>query len=156
MIPRFIADEMNGDIARWLRIIGFDCIYIVGNNLDEKLLEIAEKKKRILLTADRELYQQAIRRNIDALYTSGSDLVEKLRKIFLELNLKQYIGKIQYRCPICNSVLIKMESDLLDLPPNVKKENQIVYYCPRCKKAYWKGSHWKNIRSVYRKLGIEI
>ena len=156
MIPRFIADEMNGDIARWLRIIGFDCIYIVGDDLDEKLLEIAEREERILLTADRELYQQAIRKNIDALYTSGKDLVEKLRKIFLELNLKQYISKIQYRCPVCNSILIKMKSDLLDLPSNVKEKNRIVYYCPQCKKAYWKGSHWKNIRNVYRELGIEI
>ena len=156
MIPRFIADEMNGDIARWLRIIGFDCIYIIGDNLDEKLLEMAKKEKRILLTADRELYQQAIRKNIDALYTSGENLVGKLRKIFLKLNLKQYVDKIQYRCPICNNILIKMKSDLLDLPPNVKEKNPIVYYCPQCKKAYWKGSHWRNIRNVYKELGIEI
>lgn len=156
MIPRFVADEMDGDIAKWLRIIGFDCIYIIGKDLDEKLLEIAREEKRILLTADRELYQRAIRKNIDALYTSGNNLTEKLKKIFLELDLKKYVNKIKYRCPTCNHILIKKNSTTLNLPHKIKDRNPVVYYCPHCKKFYWKGTHWRNIRKVYRELGIEI
>ena len=156
MIPRFIADEMNGDLAKWLRIIGFDCLYYVGNDLDEKLLGIADQEKRILLTTDRELYRKAIRRNIQAIYTSGEGLKDRLRKIFSILNLEKYIHKVKYRCPVCNHVLIKKESAKLDLPEYIKERNPVVYYCPHCKKYYWKGTHWKNIRKVYRELGINV
>lgn len=155
-IPRFIVDEMNGNIAKWLRIIGFDCIYLTGEDLDDELLEIADADDRILLTGDRELFRKAIRRGIEALYTSGDNLLDKLRGIFSELRLERYVDKLDYRCPLCNQILIKKKSDETDLPENIKKNNPVVYYCSNCNKYYWKGSHWKNIMKVYRELGVDL
>jgi len=154
--PKFLADEMNGDIARWLRIIGFDCLYFTGDNLDNKLLEIAESENRILLTSDRELYQRAIRRYIGAVYTSGENTEIKLRKIFNILNLNTYVNSLKYRCPVCNTVLVQRESRELDLPAHIKNNHKTVYVCEKCGKVYWKGSHWAKIRDTFRRLGVDI
>ncbi len=154
--PKFLADEMNGDIARWLRIIGFDCLYFTGEDLDNKLLEIARKEDRILLTSDRELFQRAVRRYIKAVYTSGGDTEDKLRKIFEILNLSGYVNNLRYRCPICNTVLVENSSENLDLPKHVKERHKIVYVCVKCGKKYWKGSHWIKIRDTFKRLGVDI
>jgi hypothetical protein len=156
MQPRFLADEMNGDLARWLRIAGFDCLYLTGENLDNILLEIAKKEDRILLTSDRELYQRAVRQYIHTIYTLGDNTIEKLRKIFRLLDLGRYMKNPRYRCPICNTPLTKKRSDKLELPKNIKNNFKEVYYCEKCGKKYWKGSHWIKIRETFKELGVDI
>ncbi|MEM0056912.1 MAG: Mut7-C RNAse domain-containing protein [Candidatus Geothermarchaeota archaeon] len=155
MSIKFVVDEMNGDIARWLRIIGFDTLYLKGENLDEQLLKIAIDEDRILLTSDKVLYQKAVRMNIKAVYTGGKDLREKLTKIATSLNLHSYVREIrEYRCPICNTVLtevdhFKRHSISIKLPDCTP-----LYMCPSCKKLYWKGSHWKNITNFLKEIGL--
>lgn len=153
-VPRFIADEMNGDIAKWLRIIGFDCLYITGKDLDEKLIEIAHRENRILLTSDRELYRIALKRRVETLYTSGQDIRQKLKKIIDILELNKYIKFLAYRCPICNNTLESRKSSDIHAPEYIVNNYNIVYYCKNCSKIYWKGSHWKNIKRTLNKLGI--
>jgi len=148
MPPRFIADEMNGDLSKWLRMMGFDCIYITGENLDNKLLDIALKEDRILLTGDRELYRKTIRRGGKAIYTPGTSLEDKFKEIRGRIDLKQWVGKLPYRCSQCNNILKKVETEKLDnIPPSVRKRFKYVWFCDKCGKAYWEGSHWVNIIS---------
>jgi len=145
--PRFIADEMNGDVARWLRIMGFDCIYITGIDMDRILLKTALETQRILLTGDRELYRKVIRKGGEAIYTRGSTLEEKFRSIVEKVNLNEWIGKLPYRCSICNGELIRKKSKDLDITPKYIKERfDYVWYCPKCNKVYWEGSHWEKIK----------
>jgi hypothetical protein len=155
--PRFIADEMNGDVAKWLRIIGFDCLYLTGENLDNKLIEIALSENRILLTSDRELYKRIMRKGGYGIYTQGVDTIEKLKEIFQTLELTQYIGKIKYRCTNCNTPLKERESNSMDrIPQRIKEQYKIIFVCEKCGKIYWKGSHWRNITKTLHKLGIYL
>ena len=54
LIMRFIADSMLGRLGKWLRILGFDTLY-VKNAPDEKILKTAVREKRVLLTRDHVL-----------------------------------------------------------------------------------------------------
>ncbi|MEB3764758.1 MAG: Mut7-C RNAse domain-containing protein, partial [Desulfurococcales archaeon] len=47
--PRFIVDTMLGEVARWLRILGYDTLYS-KTYTDRQIVNIAEKTGRIILT----------------------------------------------------------------------------------------------------------
>jgi len=146
MTPRFLADEMNGDIAKWLRIMGFDCKYLTGRDLDDRLVEICLREDRVLLTSDRELYLKAVGRGVKAILTIGGDRKEKLRKIIKSMGLEDLVFKA-YRCPMCNSLLDRVESSKVRdrLPRGVAERHRFVWLCPSCGKVYWEGTHWSNI-----------
>lgn len=151
--PKFIADEMNGDVARWLRIIGFDCLYIQGKELDNKLIEIAATQKRILLTSDKELFKKAVYKGVNAHYISQAPIEEKLRELATKFNLDSYLRYLKYRCPICNNILIETD-DLSRVPPKVRQQHKTILYCKKCDKYYWRGSHWKKINEVLENAGL--
>ena len=149
--PKFIADEMNGDLARWLRIMGFDCLYITGKNIDNILLEKTLSTDRILLTGDKELFRKVIKRGGKAIYTQGRSLEEKFESIIEKIDLSKWIGKLPYRCSICNEVLIKIKpEDLDDTPEYVRERYEYIWYCKNCNKIYWEGSHWKKIKEMVK------
>ena len=56
---KFIADDMVGKLARFLRILGYDTVYIhdIDNN---RLIDIALKEDRIILTRDTALVQRTL------------------------------------------------------------------------------------------------
>ncbi|HIE36686.1 TPA: hypothetical protein EYP83_00835 [Candidatus Geothermarchaeota archaeon] len=156
--PRFLADHMNGDLARWLRIMGFDCLYPENTLNDKAILEICEKDRRILLTRDKELHSLAIRRGLKSILIRSNTLIEKFREIYSIVNLNKYLDFLKPRCTICNSELkitnpnqLKEETD----PPiyrDIKKRHNKIFYCDKCRKIYWEGSHWNNIMETLEEI----
>jgi len=59
--PLFIADCMVGKLARWLRLLGFDVSYYSKID-DARLIELAEKENRLILTRDHQLINKASKR----------------------------------------------------------------------------------------------
>ena len=62
--PSFLVDAMLGNIARKLRIFGYDTLYLKDTS-DSSVLGIASREKRILLTRDKELFRRVIKEGID-------------------------------------------------------------------------------------------
>ena len=56
--PRFVADAMLGRLARWLRALGYDTLYL-RDAPDRRLLAIALAERRRLLTRDVALALRA-------------------------------------------------------------------------------------------------
>jgi uncharacterized protein with PIN domain len=52
--PQFVVDAMLGNLAKKLRILGYDSMYFPSIE-DAKLILIAKNKKRIILTKDEQL-----------------------------------------------------------------------------------------------------
>ena len=50
---------MLGKIAKKLRILGFDTIYILSSTNDREILDLLINTKRILLTSDKELFYRS-------------------------------------------------------------------------------------------------
>jgi hypothetical protein len=132
---------MLGTLAKWLRIYGFDTFY--ANNLidDEELLKIAEKEKRIIITRDKELIYNAKRRNLKIILISTTDLDEQLNIILKEYKIDENL--FLSRCTLCNNPVKPIEKkDIKDrVPPRVFENNENFWYCSKCDKIYWKGSH---------------
>ena len=144
---KFIVDGMLGKLTRWLRMLGHNVKY--SNKLDDaQLIAIAKKEKRILLTRDLELYQQATAKGVQAFYVDGKTEAERLAQIAKKFGISLEIDMAVSRCPKCNAQVKPTSKE------NVKgkvEETTFAYYnefweCPKCGQIYWQGAHWTRIR----------
>ena len=146
---KFIADGMLGKLTRWLRMLGHNVKY--SNKLDDaQLMAIAKKERRILLTRDLELYQQATAKGIQAFYVDGQTEAENLAKIAQRFGISLDIDMAKSRCPKCNA---QVKPILKEKVAGKVEESTYAYYnefweCPKCGQIYWQGAHWTRIRKT--------
>ncbi len=146
---KFIADRMLGKLATWLRIFGYDTLYIADFETDDEDLFLLENfKDRILLTRDKELYERAIKRNRKVIFIKNDSVIDQISEM-KEYGINTEI-KME-RCSVCNDLLRRptdaeakevMEREGIE---NDLKERYELWYCERCKKLYWLGSHYRNM-----------
>ncbi|MEB2837394.1 MAG: Mut7-C RNAse domain-containing protein [Desulfurococcales archaeon] len=148
--PRFIVDTMLGDLARWLRILGYDTHY--SSRLEDwEILRIAEEEGRVIVTMDKGLYSRARRRGLRAVLITTFHTPERLAELSLRVPIRLEADPSRSRCPECNSPLVRVtdKSRLRGrVPPRALEAYDEFYVCPRCGRVYWIGSHWRNIRRV--------
>ena len=146
---KFIADGMLGKLTRWLRMLGHNVKY--SNKLDDaQLITIAKKERRILLTRDLELYQQATAKGVDAFYLNGVTEEERLAELAKRFNIKLDIDMTTSRCPKCNARVKPVPKD--NVRDKVEKST-FTYYsdfweCSKCGQIYWQGAHWTRIKKT--------
>jgi hypothetical protein len=140
---------MLGKLTRWLRLLGFDVEY--ANDLeDKKLMTMAKKEKRTLLTRDLELFQQANARGVDAFLVEGRTEAERLACMAKKYEFPLEIDITVSRCPKCNTQIKAVSKD--SVVGKVEKAT-FTYYnefwqCPTCSQIYWQGAHWKRIANT--------
>jgi len=145
--PRFLADEMLGRLARYLRFAGFDTAYARGL-ADAEILRWAEVEGRILLTRDRQL---AARRPDTVLLRSGAldDQVKGVRASFPTVRFEVRFD----RCTDCNGKLRFLPKELYGdapgLPEPVRGSPTAVFQCQACGHLYWEGTHTRAIRERF-------
>lgn len=146
---KFIVDDMLGKLAKWLRILGYDALYCRTQN-DYDLIEIAQKEGRILLTRDIQLSKNWI---VPTLLIKDEVIEDQLKQVIQRFNLEME-EHLFSRCPICNTLLIKIEKDEIKdkLPEFVYQSYNEFWTCTTCNRYYWTGSHWMNIKTKIKKL----
>jgi uncharacterized protein with PIN domain len=147
---------MLGKIAKKLRILGFDTIYISSNTNDREILGLLMKTKRILLTSDKELFYRSKHYHCPSIIINKNTEIENLITIFSNLEIKVIDTLLScHRCSICNNKLEIIEDVNLvknEIYHRVIKNNNEFYNCKRCNKLYWHGSHIKNIILLIEKI----
>jgi len=135
---KFLADNMLGRLAIWLRLLGYDTAYH-HDATDAQLARIARAENRVLLTRDVELTR---RRGVRAILIKSEQAEEQLRQVFHALNLTA--REAFSRCAECNTVLeeVSKESVRGQVPPYVFHTQERYRRCPRCARIYWRGTHW--------------
>jgi uncharacterized protein with PIN domain len=139
---RFLADEMLGRLARWLRILGYDTTYLSPAD-DNDLVRVARAEGRILLTRDTEL---ARRRGLRAILIESERVEEQVRQVLDALDLTTE-GSFS-RCPICNIPLEELNKAAVadHVPPYILRTQERFSRCPNCGRIYWRGTHWARMR----------
>ena len=140
---KFVVDCMLGKLARWLKILGFDTLFFskIG---DDKLLAIAEKEERILLTRDNELFERAD--PAAAFFIKSEDWQEQLKQVLDGFKLRDK-AKPYSRCIECNAALkdlSRIKAKNL-VTPFVYKNAAGFALCPVCGRVFWQGSHQKDM-----------
>ena len=148
---RFLLDGMLGKLARWLRMIGYECTYM-NDCEDHELLTIAKRDSLILLTSDAELFRTAVARGIESFLVEGRTETERLASLAERYELKLSIDTAISRCPVCGWQLREASKGDVEsvVPPATFKVYQTFWVCtnPKCAKVYWQGSHWKRIEQT--------
>jgi uncharacterized protein with PIN domain len=137
--PRFVADTMLGRLARWLRAMGYDTLYL-GQAEDRRLLQLSRAEERILVTRDRVLARLAEPRSC----LIRAELVdEQLLEAVEQLALPRDDGLWLSRCLECNALLEPGRREELRelLPEHVFATHTDFMRCPGCARIYWAGSH---------------
>ncbi|MEM4264486.1 MAG: Mut7-C RNAse domain-containing protein [Thermoplasmata archaeon] len=144
----FIADHMLGSLARWLRMMGYDCRYEKGLS-DDEILDISEKEARVILTRDEEL---AERGNGFCLRTTSLD--EQLLELGKRFGLR--FDPSSMRCSLCNGSLMQIDKSAAagKVPEKSLQHATEFWQCVSCKKIYWDGTHWSGIIGRFEKLGL--
>lgn len=143
----FIADNMLGKLARWLRLMGYDVLYRTDYSDDD----IIEKSKgRLILTRDRELFKVTENHGFEALLVRDTDIVGQLLQLKEEAGIELRDSPGFSRCPLCNGSIEPIEKE--KIKENVPDDVNDFWACKACKKVYWEGGHWKNIKETIQEV----
>jgi len=146
--PKFLADAMLGNIARKLRLIGFDCKYYATIK-DEQLLSIAENENRVLITRDHEISNICKKQNIVTIDLLGTDEMSQIVEICKKINVNRCkINMTNVRCTLCNGIIQPVEKEkIIDrIPTKVAQNIQQFWICDSCNHIYWEGTHIRNLQ----------
>ena len=158
---KFICDQMLGRLTRWLRILGYDTEYPVTGP-DSDLIARAAETERVLLTRDRTVSRS---NKVNALYINSDKLEEQLAQLSKEFSLKLEAelvenedGSLKNRCGLCNGILLPLprEDAENNVPEGVFTNQQKFWKCSTCKKIYWEGTHWDQIKERIVKITNDI
>lgn len=150
---RFALDGHLGRLARHLRLAGFDTWYDKEVN-DERLVAVAGREGRILLTRDLALLKRSAVthgyyvRSI----VSWRQMVEVLRRFDLLPSLQPF-----RRCLDCNGMLHAVsKAEVIDrLEPRTKVYYDDFYRCDTCERIYWRGSHFERLERFIELIARE-
>lgn len=136
----WLADEMLGRLARYLRFLGYDTEYARGLE-DEEIAAWARREGRTVLTRDRALAQ----RTPGALRIRSPRIAEQLRELAIVEPALRREPRFE-RCTVCNGPLGSANGPP---PPGLlNPPDTPLYRCLRCGHLYWEGSHTRHVREL--------
>lgn len=140
--PAFAADMMLGKLARWLRVLGYDVLYLNPVE-DSDLIGIARRTSRILLTRDTRLVK---RRGVpDFFLVAKNDPREQLAQVIRRYPRRS--GRFLSRCICCNTPLEELVKEAIEseVPDYIYHSETHFGRCPDCRRVFWRGSHYRNM-----------
>ena len=149
-VHRFVLDTHLGKLASYLRMLGFDVLY-VNNYTDEVLADISVSEQRIILTRDRGLLKRS--KVTHGYLVRAENPREQLLEILRRFDLLNSVYPFQ-RCMRCNELLVQVSKELIKdrVPPGVLKQADQYRRCPGCGRIYWQGSHYDNMVAFIDRL----
>ena len=119
---------------------------------DNSLLRMSQTADTVLLTRDEELYSRALAKEIHTILVVGGREEGRLGQLARTLGIPLDIDMSTTRCPECGAELneITKEEASNVVPTKSLELYDRFWRCKNagCGKAYWVGSHWKQIHRM--------
>lgn len=141
---KFLVDFMLGKLARELRILGFDALYVEKKDLTANPLTILYQAKqglRIFLTRNTKLKDYS-----EAVFIINETVKEQVGQVIKHFKLQDEIKPFT-RCLRCNEVLTQVAKENIKgkVPFYIFQTKDKFVYCQKCRKIYWAGTHLKDM-----------
>ncbi len=141
---------MLGGLARWLRAAGYRAEFDV-HIADGELVRRAVEEGLCLLTSDSGVMERyAVSRGLarTVFVPIGLTPIGQLGHVMRALDLPLR----EPRCMLCGGRLRDVPLDEVreHVPTKVRRVCSRFFRCEGCRKVYWRGRHWEDIR---RRLG---
>jgi uncharacterized protein len=150
--PRFLADRMVGKLARWLRILGYDTVYLPQLS-PEGVMREGRRQSRLILTRDTRLLRRK-----DAppfVFVQSDRFREQLQQVVDTLHLDP-LRALFTRCVGCNRTLEEVAKDQVRgrVPEYVWQTQNEFRRCPGCQRVYWGATHRDHVLAELQRLGM--
>ena len=146
--PRFLIDLNVGRLAKWLRVMGYDAVFLPDAD-DGELLRVAKMQGRVLVTRDRYILERRVVTSGEAkvLLVSSDDFRRQMHELASTLSLD--FQSSFSRCIECNQALRSIAKEQVEerVPPFVFSTQEQFHECRQCRRLYWRGTHWHNMRA---------
>ena len=154
---RFIADAHLGQLAKSLRMLGFDVLYR-NDYSDAEVARIAAEEDRVVLTRDRDLL---IRKEIvRGCYLHAVDAETQMAEVIVRFKLAPHVRAFS-RCLTCNGELRAVDKQKVvhRVPQHSRQFYERFFECAGCAQVYWEGSHVARMRArveqMLRNAGVD-
>jgi uncharacterized protein with PIN domain len=130
----FLLDAALGRLARYLRMLGYDASYLK----DAPGRDLAERP------------------DIESYLVKSDRVLEQVKEVAARFGLEM-THRAMTRCIECNVLLEPvLKGDVLEeLPPHVRKTQNIFSRCPACGRIYWPGTHFaRSLARLMRALDL--
>ena len=156
--PSFIVDAMLGNLARKLRLLGYDSKYDSSIE-DSDLIKMAEKQRRIIVTKDENLSKNAEKIGVMSVLIRGNDEIEQIVQIAVKIGLSNFvIDTNSSKCVNCNGKLGAIDKIRImnKVPSGIYERQEKFWICNDCKKIYWEGTHFEKLQEFVQKLNQRL
>ncbi len=156
--PTFVVDAMLGNLARKLRLLGYDSKY--DSSIDDSdLIKMAEKQRRIIVTKDENLSKNAEKIGIMSVLIRGNDEIEQILQIATKVGLSNFtIDTNSSRCVDCNGKLGSIDKIRImnKVPSGIYERQEKFWMCSNCRKIYWEGTHFEKLQEFVQRLNQRL
>ncbi|WP_305091620.1 Mut7-C RNAse domain-containing protein [Prescottella sp. R16] len=149
---RFVLDVHLGALARYLRLLGFDCAY-ANDATDDALVEMSRTEHRTLLSRDVGLLRRAA--VVHGGFVHETDPRRQVREVLDRFHLQEHTAPLT-RCTRCNGRLADATPARGDVPESVLGEHIRFRRCLSCGRFYWPGGHVRRLRGRLAEVGVRI
>jgi uncharacterized protein with PIN domain len=142
---RFVCDDHLGKLARLLRTLGFDALWVASGS-DAEIVK-ASAAGRIFVSRDRSWREKTLPE--PTVVVAASNPYDQLREVIAACHLRLDAAGLFTRCTVCNGVTEPVAKSLVEsrLPPHVRRTIDRFRTCPGCDRIYWEGTHVTAIRA---------
>lgn len=151
---KFIVDINVGNLAKWLRIMGFDTV-LFSHIDDNQMIITALSENRVILTRDTQLMKRRIITSgrLKAILIQSDNPEQQLKQVISHTKLANSIKPFSV-CLECNQPLEGKEKEQVreKVPPYVLQTQSQFKQCPACFRIYWRGTHWERMNSKLEQL----
>jgi uncharacterized protein len=146
----FALDSSLGKLAKWLRIMGFDSVYVPGNSRESFLFYGTQD--RILLTRSRRILDRNPGRQL--LFIRFNDPRDQLHQVISDLKIDFSSIKLFSRCIRCNISLHEIPKEQIQssVPDYVYHSRDKFRKCLSCGRIYWPGTHVNSVMNTIREI----
>lgn len=144
--PRFLCDEMLGQLCRYLRAAGYDTLLANGGRPDREWLQLCQQEQRLFLTQDRRIGEHKAAQGIAVILPHGD--IEHLAAMLGERCHINWVDEAFSRCLMDNTPLQEADEAAKRMAPaDALRPGEPVKHCPACGRIYWQGSHYRRMRA---------
>jgi len=144
--PRFLCDEMLGQLCRYLRAAGYDTAFANNGHQDRELLQQCHDEGRYFLTQDQLVREHKAARDIALILPQGN--LDQLAALLGARFQLDWLSHAFTRCLVDNTLLQAADpASAASVPPDARRPDEPLRICPACGRVYWQGSHYKRMRA---------
>jgi len=143
---------MLGSLAKWLRILGYDTLYVSNDTSDEEILDAALRETRVIISRDKLLTRKGKKMNLSVIEVTSTRLQDQIQQVFQNVVFND--EAILSRCLICNTILASIDKKKIEgkVPCRILDQHDKFYYCSKCDKVYWMGTHYRNMMNMINSI----